>query len=97
MDKSSENKIAVVYAEGSIVDGVGTVQQIGGNHFANLLRKIREDEGIKAVVIRINSPGGSATASEIILREIQLIQAEKPVIISMVSEIWVSYNGKQQQ
>ncbi|MGK7885084.1 MAG: signal peptide peptidase SppA, partial [Crocosphaera sp.] len=77
------NKIAVVYLEGSIVDGVGTREQIGGSRFARILRKIREDEQIKAVVIRINSPGGSATGSDIILRELQLIQQTKPVIISM--------------
>ncbi len=82
-NNSSNNKIAVVYLEGSIVDGVGTREQIGGSRFAKILRKIREDEQIKAVVIRINSPGGSATGSDIILREIQLIQETKPVIISM--------------
>lgn len=82
-DKTSSNKIAVVYLEGSIVDGVGTREQIGGTRFASILRKIRDKEEVKAVVIRINSPGGSATASEIILREIQLIQEKKPVIISM--------------
>ncbi len=82
-DNSSSNKIAVVYLEGSIVDGVGTREQIGGTRFANILRKIRDDEQIKAVVMRINSPGGSATGSDIILREIQLIQETKPVIISM--------------
>ncbi|MEA5509526.1 signal peptide peptidase SppA [Crocosphaera sp. UHCC 0190] len=82
-EKSSDNKIAVVYVEGTIVDGVGKLQEVGGNRYANIFRKIREDDDIKAAVIRINSPGGSATASEIILREIQLTQAEKPVIISM--------------
>ncbi|MEM8778668.1 MAG: signal peptide peptidase SppA [Cyanobacteria bacterium P01_G01_bin.49] len=81
--QSSDNQIAVVYAQGTIVDGEGTVQQIGANSFASLLRKVRENEAVKAVVIRINSPGGSATASEIILREVQLIQEKKPVIISM--------------
>ncbi|MEA5535747.1 signal peptide peptidase SppA [Crocosphaera sp. XPORK-15E] len=82
-EKSSDNKIAVVYLEGTIVDGVGSLQEVGGNRFANLFRKVRENDDIKAVVIRINSPGGSAIASEIILREIQLTQAKKPVIISM--------------
>ncbi|MDJ0730088.1 MAG: signal peptide peptidase SppA [Crocosphaera sp.] len=82
-DSRSNNKIAVVYLEGAIVDGLGTRQQVGGTRFAKLLRKIRENEQVKAVVIRINSPGGSATGSDIILREIQLIQQTKPVIISM--------------
>ncbi|EAZ92114.1 signal peptide peptidase SppA [Crocosphaera chwakensis] len=82
-DNSSSNKIAVVYLEGAIVDGIGNREQVGGTRFAKLLRKIGDDEQVKAVVIRINSPGGSATGSDIILREIQLIQETKPVIISM--------------
>jgi protease IV len=81
--KSSENKIGLIYAEGSIVDGEGGVQEIGGDRFAKELRKLRENKDVKAVVLRINSPGGSATASEIILREIQLLRAQKPVIVSM--------------
>ncbi len=82
-NNSSNNKIAVVYLEGAIVDGVGTKEQIGGTRFARILRKLRDNKQVKAVVIRINSPGGSASASDIILREIQLIQETKPVIISM--------------
>jgi protease-4 len=82
--KTSDNKIGVIYAEGSIVDGEGSgIQEIGGDRFAKELRKLREDEDVKAVVLRINSPGGSATASEIILREIQLLRSQKPVIVSM--------------
>jgi protease-4 len=81
--KSSNNKIAVLYAEGPIVTGEGTVQEIGSDRFAKELRKLREDEDVKAVVLRINSPGGSATASEIILREVQLLREQKPVIVSM--------------
>ncbi len=83
-DKStSEQKIAILYAEGEIVSGEGSSSTIGGDRFARELRLIREDEAIKAVIIRINSPGGSATASDIILRELQLTQKEKPVIVSM--------------
>ncbi|EAM48479.1 signal peptide peptidase SppA [Crocosphaera watsonii WH 8501] len=82
-NNSSNKKIAVVYLEGSIVDGVGTREQIGTSRFEKILRKIREDKQVKAVVLRINSPGGSATGSDIILREVQLIQEKKPVIISM--------------
>jgi protease-4 len=82
-DKSSENKIAIVYAEGEIVNGQGTSNQVGGDRFAKELRNIREDKDIKAVVLRINSPGGSATAADIILREVELIQRKKPVIVSM--------------
>jgi protease IV len=79
----SENKIAILYAEGEIVSGEGTSKTIGGDRFARELRSIREDEAVKAVIVRINSPGGSATASDIILRELQLTQKQKPVIVSM--------------
>jgi protease-4 len=81
--QNSQNKIAVVYAEGEIVDGEGESSQIGGDRYARILRKIRQDQDIKSVVLRINSPGGSATASEIIEREIQLTKQVKPVIVSM--------------
>ncbi len=81
--RSSGNKIAVVYAEGAIVNGEGQLQEVGSSRFAEELREIRRDEDVKAVVLRVNSPGGSATASEIILRELQLIREDKPVIISM--------------
>ncbi|MFW6296078.1 MAG: signal peptide peptidase SppA [Halothece sp.] len=99
-ERFSKNKIAIVYAEGSIVNGEGTLDSIGGDRFANQIRKIRQDENVKAVVIRINSPGGSATASEIILRELQLINQEKPVIISMgdvaaSGGYWIATGGNQ--
>ncbi len=81
--RSSENKIAVVYAEGSIVDGDGDSGEIGGNRFAKIFNRIRQDKDIKSVVLRINSPGGSATASEIIQREIRLTRDVKPVVVSM--------------
>lgn len=78
-----EHKIAVVYAEGSIVGGKGNIQEIGSDRFAREFRRLREDETVKAVVLRVNSPGGSATASEVILREILLTRKQKPVIVSM--------------
>ena len=81
--RSSNNKIAVVYAEGAIVTGQGGVQEVGSDRFAQQLRQLREDDAIKALVLRVNSPGGSATASEIILREVQLVAKKKPVIVSM--------------
>ncbi|OKH24067.1 signal peptide peptidase SppA [Hydrococcus rivularis NIES-593] len=81
--KSSRNKIAVLYAEGAIVSGEGAIQEIGGDRFAKELHKLKQNEDVKAVVLRINSPGGSATASEIILREVQLLREQKPVIVSM--------------
>ncbi|MFM6184146.1 MAG: signal peptide peptidase SppA [Dolichospermum sp.] len=79
----SNQKIAVVYAEGEIVNGRGNDGEIGGDRFAKIFSKIRENSQIKAVVLRINSPGGSATASEIMQREIKLTRQIKPVIVSM--------------
>ncbi|MGL5034018.1 MAG: signal peptide peptidase SppA, partial [Microcystaceae cyanobacterium] len=81
--QSSDQKIAVLYAEGAIVNGDGAADSIGGDRFVKVIRKIRENQEVKAVVLRINSPGGSATASDLILREVQLLKAKKPVIISM--------------
>ncbi|NER20590.1 MAG: signal peptide peptidase SppA [Symploca sp. SIO1C2] len=79
----SENKIALVYAEGSIVGGQGGSQQVGSESLSKQLRRLRLDKDVKAVVLRVNSPGGSATASEIIQREVVLTREQKPVIISM--------------
>jgi protease-4 len=78
-----DNKIAILYAEGTIVSGQGNIEEIGSEYYAQQIQKIREDEDIKAVILRINSPGGSAVASELILRELQLTAKEKPVIVSM--------------
>lgn len=80
---NQDPKIAIVYLEGSIVNGRGTWENIGGDRYGELLRTIRQDDDIKAVVLRINSPGGSASAADIIWREVELLQAQKPVIISM--------------
>ncbi|MBC6455173.1 MAG: signal peptide peptidase SppA [Hormoscilla sp. SP5CHS1] len=82
-ESRSKNQIAVVYAEGTIVDGEGGVREIGGDRFSALMRKLREDDKIKAVVLRVNSPGGSATVSEVIGREVELTSHRKPVIVSM--------------
>ncbi len=79
----SKGKVAVVYAEGDIVDGEGEPNQIGGDRFSRELRRLREDNSVKAVVVRVNSPGGSASAAETIQREIRLLKKSKPVIISM--------------
>lgn len=79
-----KGKIAIVYAEGEIVDGTGNEEElVYGEKTARMLRRIREDDSISAVVLRVNSPGGSVTASEAILREMRLIQKSKPVIVSM--------------
>jgi protease IV len=80
---SSARKIAVLYARGNIVSGEGGSGQIGGDSFARQLRELRADKDTKAVVLRVNSPGGSALASDIIQREVRLLQKEKPVVISM--------------
>jgi protease-4 len=75
--------VAVVYAEGTIVDGKGNLNEVGGDRFARELRRLRQDSSVKAIVLRVNSPGGSATASEHIQREIRLARKDKPVIVSM--------------
>lgn len=81
--KSGSSKIALVYADGSIVSGEGSNEEIGSEKFRDILRKIRLDEDVRAVVFRVNSPGGSALASEVIWREISLLRKEKPVVVSM--------------
>ncbi len=82
---SGRGRVAIVYAEGEIVDGDGETGEVGGSKFSRELRKLRQDENVKAVVLRINSPGGSATASEVIGREIRLIKKVKPIVVSMGS------------
>ena len=83
--KLSAPQIAIVYAEGGIVDGEASAGSIGGNSLARQLADVREDDDVKAVVLRVNSPGGSALASDVIWREMELLKAEKPVIVSMGS------------
>ncbi len=85
IDLRNKDKIAIVYAEGAISDGdEGDPGEILDGPYVKLLRKIRRDKSIKAVVLRINSPGGSVLASENILREVNLCRdAGKPVIVSM--------------
>lgn len=80
----SGKRVAVVYAEGDIVTGKGSATSIGSDKFAAALRDARLDEKVKAVVLRINSPGGSALASDVMWREVGLLRkAGKPVIASM--------------
>jgi len=76
-------KIAVVYADGDIVMGKGVKGSIASDDFRMLLQKIRADESIDALVLRVNSPGGSALASDIIWRELELIKGKIPVVVSM--------------
>lgn len=82
---SAKQSVAIVYAEGDIVDGQGGTGQIGGDRLARDLRRIRGDKDIKAVVLRVNSPGGSAIASEKIQRELMLLRVSKPLVVSMGS------------
>ena len=77
------DRIAVIYASGNILPGKGGEQTIGSESMAEAIRQARLDESVKAIVFRINSPGGSAMASDVILREVKLASAEKPVIASM--------------
>jgi protease-4 len=78
----SKNQIAIIYAEGEIVEG-SDENEVGGDTLASLLRKARNDENVRAVVLRVNSPGGSAAASEVIQRETRLLKQQKPLVVSM--------------
>lgn len=93
-----QGRVAVVYAEGDIVDGEGEPDQVGGTRFSRVLRRLRQEPDVKAVVLRVNSPGGSASASEVIQREIRLLKKVKPVVVSMGSYAasggyWISAYG----
>ena len=85
LDNLGADRVAVVYADGAIVDGEGFGKEIYGNTLAATLAGVRDDEKVKAVVVRVNSPGGSALASDVIWREMELLRAEKPVVVSMGS------------
>ncbi len=82
-EATSRNKIAVLFAEGSIVMGEGDDTNIGGNRYAEEMRKLRNDSTVKAVVFRVNSRGGNAIASDLIWREVELTDQVKPVVVSM--------------
>lgn len=82
--EASKNKVGIIYAEGQIVDGNTTGDgYIFGNTLAEQIRQARLDKDIKAVVLRVNSPGGSALASDVIWREVVLLKESKPVVVSM--------------
>lgn len=80
---AASERVAILFAEGDIVDGKGSRSNIGSARYADLLRKLRDDKRVKAVVLRINSGGGSALASDVIAREVKLTAARKPVVVSM--------------
>lgn len=79
----STDKVAIIYAEGDIVDGKKQENMIASEEYVKLLRKARLDKNVKAIVLRVNSPGGSALASDVIWREIILAKKIKPVVVSM--------------
>ncbi|THA19174.1 signal peptide peptidase SppA [Rodentibacter pneumotropicus] len=81
---NDENKIAVINVEGAIIDGESIENEVGGDYVVRLLRKAYDDSRVKAVVLRVNSPGGSAFASELIRQEVDNLQKiGKPVVVSM--------------
>lgn len=82
-EKLSKDRIAVVYAQGNIVQGKGDPGSIGSVTTSKALRQARESESVKAIVFRVNSGGGDALASEVIRREVELAAKEKPIIVSM--------------
>ena len=81
--KISRNKIAIIYATGEINSGKGDLKSVGSETTAKAIKEAREDKKVKAIVLRVNSPGGSALASDVIWRETTLAKAEKPLVISM--------------
>ena len=96
--KAKADKIAIIYANGQIVDGDGDDETIGSITLSKAIREARENNKVKAIVMRVNSPGGSALASEVIRREVELAKAEKPFIISMGNYAasggyWISSEG----
>ena len=96
--KVKSDKIALIYANGQIIDGNGDDSTIGSITLSKAIREARENKSVKAIVMRVNSPGGSALASEVIRREVELAKAEKPFIISMGSYAasggyWISTEG----
>lgn len=80
---NTNTRIAVVYASGEITGGEGTENNIGSEKISKALRQVRLDDKVKAVVLRVNSPGGSSLASDVIWREVMLTKKVKPVIVSM--------------
>jgi protease-4 len=80
---STKTRIAVIYASGSMVMSKGNDNNIGGKRYAELIRKERKDSSVKAIVLRVNSPGGIAMAADEIWREMELAARIKPVVISM--------------
>jgi protease-4 len=93
----NDDKVAIIYADGEIIDGKGK-KNVAGDHFASLIAKVRKDSTIKAVVLRVNSPGGSVVASSKIKTELDLLRESVPVIASYGNYAasggyWISANS----
>ncbi len=80
---SSTNKIAIIYAQGEIIYGKGNEEYVGQEMMLKSIEKAKKDKNIKAVVLRINSPGGVAITADMIWRELELLKKEKPIVVSM--------------
>jgi protease IV len=80
---TSKGNVAVIYASGEIISGKGDDQTIGSETLSKAIKEARENKNVKAIVLRINSPGGSALASDIIWRELEITKKEKPIVVSM--------------
>lgn len=83
IDLNADASIAVIYAQGEIRSGEGDVNEIGEGSMRRSLKEAREDDDVKAIVLRVNSPGGSALTSDLIWREIELTKKVKPIVVSM--------------
>lgn len=95
---TSRNKVAVIYASGEINQGKSTQESMGSTTIAKAISKARKDDNVKAIVLRVNSPGGDALASDIIRREVDLARQDKPFIVSMgdvaaSGGYWISTNS----
>lgn len=88
--KNKESKIAVVYAEGSIVNGEGELGNIGGEKYARIIRKLRRDDKVKAIVVRVNSGGGSSIASDMIWRELEMAKEQGITVVASMGDVAAS-------
>lgn len=83
VNADSDGTIAIVYADGTIIDGKADNGFLGSKNFTEMMEEVRNDENVKAVVLRVNSPGGSAVASDVMWREIEITKKIKPIVVSM--------------
>lgn len=82
-NSGADDTIAIIYAQGQIMGGEGNIETIGEGSMRRAIKKAREDKDIKAIVLRVDSPGGSALTSELIWRELELTKKVKPIVVSM--------------